>query len=304
MVNKLIIACLFNLNSMLAHAVNLETAHGVVAIESEPQRIAVYNIGTLDTLNALNVTISGAPEKRYIDFLDTIDAKNIGTVLAPNLEALYKLQPDLIIVGERSSTQFDAVKDVAQTVDLSLGVYGGESIYQRGIARMHQLAVLFNREAQAKVIEESLNKSRDATKKLAEKAGIGMMVMIRGKQLYLLGNNSLTGWIVNELDLKTIKDGVEKTGAITDVQPISFEYIAEHQPEWIIVVDRNQALGKRGSMNAQTFFDNVLIQQTPASNNQRVIFLDGSDALVPIGGVQGMQRTLDFLQHSFSLLKK
>lgn len=280
---------------MLADAETIDTARGAVEITTLPQRLAVYNIGTLDTLTALGVPVAGAPAERFIDSLNQLPTTAIGSVLHADLEALNRLQPDLIIVGERSTEQYHTVRQIAPTLDLSLGSGGGQNLYQNGIKRLRQLGKLFDKDAKAQQLESDLNQQRDRARQAAAGMGKGMMVLISGRQLSRLSEQSLTGWIIKELQLPTVTDNADKASAITDVEPISFEYIAKHQPAWLLVVNRNSALGKANAISAQTLLDNPLVEQTPAAQNRRIIYLNSADALVPIGGVQAMQRTLAFL---------
>lgn len=283
-----------------SQAETIETARGVVELPADIDRIAVFNLGTLDTLNALGVGVDGAPSERFIDGLNAIPATAIGTVITADVEAVHHLQPDVIIIGERSAKQYDAVAPIATTLDLSLGKYGGKNIYQNAIKRLHQLAKLFHKETQAQRIEKRLNQQRDVARCAAVDAGKGMMVMLSGRNISLLGDNSLIAWITEELRLQTIGDSRYDSTAITDIQPISFEYIAIQKPQWLIVVDRNAAIGKLSQLSAAELFDNALVAQTPAAKNGRVIYLNSADALVSIGGVQAMQRTLTELVKAFS----
>lgn len=296
---KVILAVLLSL-AVVAQASTLSTPRGEVNISVPPKRLAVFNLGSLDTLQALGVPVIGAPSERFIDSLNTITATSIGTVLQADIEALHGMQPDLIIVGERSVSQYDVVKTIATTVDLSLGQGGGANIYQNGIKRLKELGRLFQREALAEKIASELNQQRNQARHAAQNAGKGMVVMVSGKQLSLLGNASLTGWIISELALETITDSDYDAEAISDIKPISFEYIYAQNPEWLIIADRNYALGKTGSMSTSAFFDTPMVTQTAAVKNQRMIYLDSADALLSIGGVQAMKRVLASLTVAFS----
>ncbi|MEI8597413.1 ABC transporter substrate-binding protein [Vibrio sp. M60_M31a] len=53
---------------------------------------------------------------------------------------------------------------------------------------------------------------------------------------------------------------------------ISFEYIADAQPEVLLVLDREQAIGQSNG-KAKALFDNDLVKSTPAAKNGRVMFL-------------------------------
>ena len=134
---------------LAAQATPLKTAQGDVEIAKVPERIAVYDIGALDTLVALGLgdKIVGIPGEKFAADFATPNAKEVGTLFEPDLEALNAAKPDLIIVASRSAGKLDEVKAVAQAVDLSVP---GDNAYQEGLARLESLGAVFGKEAEAK----------------------------------------------------------------------------------------------------------------------------------------------------------
>ena len=134
---------------LAAQATPLKTAQGDVEIAKVPERIAVYDIGALDTLVALGLgdKIVGIPGEKFAADFATPNAKEVGTLFEPDLEALNAAKPDLIIVASRSAGKQDEVKAVAQAVDLSVP---GDNAYQEGLARLESLGAVFGKEAEAK----------------------------------------------------------------------------------------------------------------------------------------------------------
>ena len=135
MLKNLLAAAAASLLFASSHAATLQTAQGEVEIAKTPERIAVYDIGALDTLIVLGLgdKIVGIPGEKFADDFSTPNAKEVGTLFEPDLEALNAVKPDLIIVASRSASKLDEVKVVAQAVDLSVP---GENAYQEGLARV------------------------------------------------------------------------------------------------------------------------------------------------------------------------
>ncbi|MFZ1231623.1 MAG: hypothetical protein WAQ53_00005, partial [Thiofilum sp.] len=96
-----------------ADPVVVETARGPVEVAEGPTRVVVFDMAALDTIDALGVQPVGVPEKVFIPFLDeavaAAGAQPVGTLFEPDFEAVAALEPDLIVVGGRSSPQFEAL---------------------------------------------------------------------------------------------------------------------------------------------------------------------------------------------------
>ena len=77
-----------------------------------------------------------------------------------------------------------------------------------------------------------------------------------------------------------IHDAFGVKPAVTDLktsnhgQAVSFEFIAQTDPDWLFVIDRDAAIGREGT-SAQQLLDNDLVRGTKAWKNKHVIYLDG-----------------------------
>lgn len=298
MLRSVLSLALLTLFSSTATAIEIDTAHGSVELAETPHPLVVYNIGSLDTLLTLGVDIEGVADNPYRSHNLPGEPVSVGSVFHPDIETIAALQPALIIVGERSRTQYDVLHRIAPTIDLSIGAKGGAYILQNGIARARQLAALYNKTDLADKLIEQLESSRDATRQITRDSGSGLIVLVNGRAISLLGKDSLIGWIVQELELNLLAD--KPQSSITGIEPISFEYLAAKQPDWLIVIDRGHAIGQESGISAAALLDNPLVAQTPAAKNKRIIYLDGKDALLAIGGLGAMQRILDQLGNAFA----
>ena len=145
----LTLTCIAMATSALAKEVTIPTARGDVTLSAPPAKIAVFDTGSLDTLQALGVKVDGAADvAKLLPYLKpTLDsAKNVGTIFEPNLEALNELKPDLIIVGTRTAKKFDDVSAIAKTIDLT---DNGDKLVESGIQRIDSFGRLFDKQAAA-----------------------------------------------------------------------------------------------------------------------------------------------------------
>ena len=67
-------------------------------------------------------------------------------------------------------------------------------------------------------------------------------------------------------------------------QQVSFEFVREHNPNSIIVLDRVVATGSEGLLGNH-LLDNALINSTSAKLNGRIIYLDAFAWYIETGGI-------------------
>jgi iron complex transport system substrate-binding protein len=64
---------------------------------------------------------------------------------------------------------------------------------------------------------------------------------------------------------------------------ISFEYIAEKNPDYLFIIDRDQVV--EGESKASELFNNELVNGTKAAKNGSIIYLDPSVWYLSGGGL-------------------
>ncbi len=278
-----------------AWAFEIETARGPVEIASPPKRVAVYDIPAIDTLHHLGVEIAGVPDNLFIPELAGIvdKAQTVGTLFEPDLEALSALAPDMIIVGARTAGQLGSVSQVAPAIDMTLT--GANMIEE---ARAHTLAYgkLFEREQAAGNLVAELDQAVERAKRAVSGKGNALIVMTSGPKISVYGPGSRFGWLHRELGLAA---AAETAVAAQHGEAVSFEFIRETNPDWLLVLDRAAAIGE-GKENARMTLDNELVAATTAWRKQQVIYLPATDFYIGAGGIGATVRVLDALAHGFS----
>ena len=87
--------------------VTVKTARGDTVVPKNPQNVAVYDLGALDTLTALGVPVGATVDKSMLPYLKGAfdKAQHVGTLFEPNYEALGAFKPQLIIIGSRATVE-------------------------------------------------------------------------------------------------------------------------------------------------------------------------------------------------------
>jgi iron complex transport system substrate-binding protein len=277
-----------------AGATEIHTARGIVDIATLPTKIAVFDIAALDTLNRLGIKPSGIPNKLYLRHLEHLqsDAEVVGDIFEPDLEALSALDPDLIILGGRSSTRVEATAQVAPTIDMTMD---GDDLVNQAKARLMEYGRLFDREAAARTIASALDDQIDATHEAAAGKGRVLIIMTNGPKITAYGPGSRFGWVHATLGLEPAVSDVQSA---THGEAVSFEFIHRANPDWILVVDRAAAIGS-GEQGARATLDNELVAATTAWKKEQIVFLPAADFYIAAGGIQATERVMKTLEDAF-----
>ena len=106
-----------------AGSVKVQTARGEAVVPQNPERVAVYDLGAVDTLSKLGVKIGASVDSQNLAYLDAPlkDAVKAGTLFEPNYEALNAYNPQLIVIGSRMAKDkvSDELAKLAPTIDMT-----------------------------------------------------------------------------------------------------------------------------------------------------------------------------------------
>lgn len=276
-----------------AQEIEIATALGPVIVPASPEKIAVFDVAALDTLDALGVDIDGTVSKLYVDYLGSVEqnAKRLGTFWEPDFEATHVLHPDLIIVGSRSSKQLRSMAKIAPSVDMTIW----EDLVPSALARVETYGKLFGREDRAAEITRAFNVKLEEVKSRASTQGEALVVMTNGPKISAYGLGGRFGFLHSDMGLQPASETIDIS---THGEAISFEFIREADPEWLVVIDRVAAIGAEGQ-SAKATLDNPLVHDTTAWRKGQIIYLNAADIYIAGGGIQSLNRTMDILLDAF-----
>lgn len=278
-----------------ALAIEIETAKGPVTVAETPQTLAVFDIAAVDTLSSLGARIAGLPENLYVPELAGLKsgAEVVGTIFEPDLEALSALSPDLIVVGGRSSPQLAATGRVARTIDMTMD---GDDLFAQAKQRLAAYGALVGKPAEAAALAAELDDTLLSARAAVKDKGRALILMTSGPKVTAYGTGSRFGWVHAALGLPPAVEDVETA---THGEAISFEFVRDANPDWLIVVDRAAAIGS-GEQNAKATLDNELVAETTAWKKGQVVYMPAADFYIAAGGVQSTKRVLETIRDAFS----
>ena len=262
-----------------ASSVSIDANDGTVEIKLPVTRAASLDNRTFEVLAQWDVPLVAAPKKLIpttVTAFNGEDVADVGMHRDPNLEALVAAEPDLIISGQRFS-KFDAqIKELAPDVPLiNLEPRDGQPFNEELIREVTDLGEIFGKQAEAQQLVDNFNASIERAKNAYDGSSTVMAVDVSGGNIgYVAPGKGRTWGPV--FDLLGLKPALEVEGA-TDSHTgddISVEAIAEANPAWIFVLDRDAAITKDGSNTpAETVInDNAALQNVAALQNKHVVY--------------------------------
>lgn len=288
-------ACLLLATTAHAEDLTITTATGDATVASGPETIAVLDAAAIDTISALGVTVNAVPAMPPLSYLSDVfeTAQPAGSLFEPDFEALAVLGPDLIIAGGRSSTQVQPLSEIAPTIDMTVW---GEDMIAQAQDRIAAYGAIFDQEAMAAELSAALDARLADAGAAVEGQGEALILLTNGGNVSAYGDDSRFGWLHSALNLpEAFPDLTQETHG----EAVSFEFIAEVNPDWILVIDRAAAIGQDGEAAAATL-DNPLVASTTAAQNGQIIYLSSAPLYLAGGGVQSMMLTMDEIIAGFA----
>ncbi len=295
----IVLAALALLATAVAQQVTVQHAQGETTVEVNPEVVFSYDYAAIDTLNTLGVEVDGAPPLAGAapSWLPS-GLVNIGSLFEPDYEEVNASQPDLIIVGGRSATVYGELSRMAPTIDLTFGT----DFYESLAANTRALATIFGKEAEAEAeLEAIAAKIADLRDRVAE-GGNGLVIMVNGGSVSVLSPNNERGGRGSLLyQTLGLVPALEDVDTATHGEPISFEFLMRHDPDWLFVIDRDAAIGTEGAQPAAQVLDNELMHQTKAWQEGNIVFLEPFNWYVISGaGLTSANEMLDEIAAAYA----
>lgn len=241
----------------------------------DAQRIAVMDMAALDILDSLGlgdrVVGSSSTSLDYLqDYVTNESVSNLGTIKEADMEAVMACEPDVIFIGGRLSSSYDALSEIAPVVFLSTDTEIGvvESVRKNAST----IASMFGVEDQVDSLMSGFDTRIEALAAFAaDKTAI--VGMCTSGSFNVLGNDGRCSIIGVEIGFENI--GVDaEIDTSTHGNEASFEFIVEKAPNYIFVMDRDAAIGTDGAQLAQEIMENELVMGTDAYKNGNIVYLE------------------------------
>ena len=264
----------------------------------DPERIAILDMACLDILDSLGVgdrvVGSASTSLEYLqNYVNDENIANLGTIKEADLEAVMACEPDVIFIGGRLSSSYDALSEIAPVVYLATDTEAGVVESVRNNAST--IASMFGLDEKVDALMADFDERIQTLADFAE-GKTAIVGMCTSGSFNVLGNDGRCSLIGVEVGFDNI--GVDAdVNTSTHGNEASFEFIIDKNPDYIFVMDRDAAIGTDGAQLAQDIMENELVQSTDAYRNGNLIYLEHPAVWYTAeGGIQALDVMLQDLE--------
>lgn len=262
---------------------------GSTEVTKNPRRVVSFDYGVVDALDELGIEVVGLPKDGVPEYLNKFDDEKyaaLGGLKEPNMEKLFEVKPDLIIISGRLKEMYGEISKIAPTVFMEID---NENYIESFKGNMNTLANIFGKEKEVENlladIDSNIEEVKAKTDTMEDKA---LITMVNDGSVSAYGANSRFGIIHNTLGVKEADINIEGS---SHGQKISFEYIVDLNPEYLFVVDRGAITG--GQSSAKQVLENELIKTTDSYKNGNIIYLDPQVWYTSVGGFNSTAKMIE-----------
>ena len=149
---------------------------GTLSLKETPERIVALNWAATEALLLLGVTPVGVADLEGYEYWVKDPAlpegvQNVGTRVAPSLEAIAALKPDLIVTSAEMAPATDLLERIAPTYVISVYKENSQP-FAKARSMMLTLGDILDREQQAEAVVADVQQTLDAQRARLEQAGI------------------------------------------------------------------------------------------------------------------------------------
>ncbi|MER8235146.1 ABC transporter substrate-binding protein [Streptomyces sp. NPDC094049] len=233
--------------------VTITTAKGEMKVPLKPARVAALDNTSFLTLKAFGIKPVAVPKgllpnEGFEDWKNDSSIKDVGTHREPKFEALNASEPDLIVGGYRFTDHHDKLTKIAKTIDVAPSDEAKGGYVNALKTQTETLGKVFGQDAKAKEIVGALTKAEQDAVKSTQGEKVFLAVASAGK---VDNGASRIGRLSQPLNLKNVlgAEGEDSTSVHND-SGLAPETIAKLNPDWMIVLDRDAAVGAKEGTEA------------------------------------------------------
>ncbi|WP_422103039.1 ABC transporter substrate-binding protein [Vreelandella sp.] len=259
------------------------------AAANADSRIATFDLGSLDTLDALGLSeqVVGVPKAslpRYLEQYAADTYSDIGGLRSPDMAALADANPTLIVHTGRQADWEAELGEIAPLLNTSLT---GDDYLAAFDANVHELAGQLGAESNAEAALAALHTEIEQQREALREAPTTLVVTHNGGNL-MLNQHPVVHQVLGITALEMPESVTPEVRGERTFTPLSAEEIAEINPEVVLVIDRSAAIGDEPA-DADQLRDTL----ADAGTNPQVVMLTPALWYLSGGGLQSLALQMD-----------
>ncbi|NJP38020.1 siderophore ABC transporter substrate-binding protein [Alkalicoccus luteus] len=262
---------------------------GETEVPVNPESVVVFDFGVLDTMDVLGEEPVALPQGNVPSYLSDYESEayeNAGTLFEPDFEAIYAMEPDLILIGGRTAEAYDELSEIAPTVMMGVDQDNYIESFEEQVTL---LGDIFAKEDEAASALTDVQQQLDELQQ-TDFNGSGLMVMTSEGSLSAYGPGSRFGLLHNEFEITPADEGIDDAN---HGQNVSFEYVLETNPDILFVLDRGAVVGGEEEDSADEVLNNDIINQTQAAENDSIVYLNTEYWYISAGGLTSVSGMIE-----------
>lgn len=273
-----------------SETVVVEHELGTTEIEKNPEKVIVFDFGTLDSLDALGVDVVGVPQAgvipTYLEKYASDEYENIGSLKEPDFEKIAAINPDLIIISGRQADLYDQLQELGDTIYLGVDPTRYMDSFTENVTTIGEI---FGKEdAVTEALDDIDTSIADINEKAEKAEANALIILANDDKISAYGPNSRFGLIHDVFGIPAADENIEVS---THGMNVTFEYVLENDPDHLYVVDRSAAIGEGSS--AEMVVENKLTQRTKAFKNDNITYLNGEYWYLSGGGLESVAAMIE-----------
>ncbi|WP_392507324.1 siderophore ABC transporter substrate-binding protein [Naumannella halotolerans] len=267
-------------SSAASTTVQVEDNFGTQTVTVPPTSVVATDNRTFETLSDWGVQLAAAPRAlmpETIAYKNDESIVDLGSHQEPDLEAVVAAEPDLIINGQRFSQYREDLATLAPDAAIvELDPRDGEPFEAELKRQTTALGQIFGKETEAEQLNTGLDDAIARAQAAYDSGETVMAVNSTGGELGYLapGNGRTLGPVFDTLSLTP---SLELEGSdFHEGDDISVEAIAESNPDWILVMDRDAAVGSDEAdyqPAAQVIEESQALQNVTAVQEGNIVYM-------------------------------
>lgn len=266
--------------------VEITDAHGTVTVPVNPKNVVALDNRTFETLANWGIDLAAVPKgvmPSDSPYVANESVQDIGNHGEPKLEIIAAVNPELVIVGQRFANYYEDIKKLvpnAAVIDLNFDVSAesatpGENLVNGLKHSTLTLGQIFDKNEEAKQVAADFDQAINDAKAAYNPSETVMSVIVSGGNIGYSAPHSGRVW-GPMYEIFGWKSSLEVANSSTDHQgdEISVEAIAQSNPDWIFVLDRDAAINStEAKVPAQDVIDKApALQNTKAVTDGQIIY--------------------------------
>ncbi|MGP9685644.1 ABC transporter substrate-binding protein [Halomonas sp. AOP25-F1-15] len=261
----------------------------IAAAANADQRIATFDLGSLDTLDALGASeqVVGLPKQSLPDYLSAYSGDaytDLGGLKNPDFEAIAESEPSLILYTGRQSDWETELAEIAPLLNTRLQ---GDNYLASFDENVRQIASHIDAEAHAEEALEALHADIEAQREALSNAPRTLVVTHNGGNL-MLNQHPVVHDVLGVAALEMPDSVTSETRGTRTFTPLSPDAIAEIAPDVVLVIDRSAAIGDEPA-NAEALAQAL----DDAGANTKLVLLTPALWYLSGGGLQSLKLQID-----------